>query len=101
MADILPDFDNLAKPITSGVVAIGPTPTKLSVGVDLDRLTEYIIIENLGTDIVFIGQGAVTDGSGLRLRRNQKATLSCKKGSPFFGIIGSGSNNVFIVEMGS
>lgn len=102
MADARPDFDDGAQILVDGTVSVGTSATPLRVAAQLDTLTEYIIIENNGSlgDTVYIGGASVTFGSGLRLRRNQKATLSCKNGSPWYAITDSGSVNIYVAEMG-
>jgi hypothetical protein len=102
VADARPDFDDNAKLITDGVVTVGTTPTKLSVGASLDTLTEYIIIQNLGDAVIRIGSsGTVTSSTGIRLAKIGKGTLSCITGSEWFAVVDSGTADIYIAEMGS
>ena len=102
MADARPDFDDGANILTDGVVVVSTTATPLRIAAQLDISAEYIIIENRGSigETIFLGSSSVTFGNGLRLRPNQKATLSCKRGAPWYAITDSGTVNIYVVEMG-
>lgn len=101
MADARPDFDDNAKPLTDGIVAVQTTATPLRIGASLNALTEYLIVENLGDEIITIRSNAsVVFGSGLRLRPNQKATLSCNGTSIWYGITDTAPINMYLAEMG-
>ena len=100
MADARPDFDDNAEIQVDGVVNVTTSATPLRVGGSLNNLTEYIIIQNIGNSIVWLGSSSVTDGNGIRLTKNQQAILSCKTGNPWYGIVGSGNNDLYIAEMG-
>lgn len=101
MADARPDFDDGAKILSDGVVVVGTTATPLRIAGNLEVNTEYIVYQNLGDAVVWLGGPGVAVDAGKRVARRGAGTFSCIRGTPVYAIVDSGTANVYIAEMGN
>jgi hypothetical protein len=80
---------------TTGQVSVGGTPTQI-VGVNADRAN--LIIENLGTTDVFLGDANVTTTTGHLLTGTKGAVQTFSTTAAVYGITSGASQGVSFLQ---
>lgn len=83
--------------LKSDGVAVGTTPTELTVNVDVDGEYVLLIRPDFGSPEVQIGDSAVAYGAGLPLAAGVAFELRLQAGTRVYGVVQSGSKTVNVL----
>lgn len=85
----------------TAAVSVGTSATRLDTQADADsRADQNVTLQVIGAGTVYVGGSDVTTATGIQLVTGAIADLQLPAGSALYGIVGSGTSEVRVMQVG-